>query len=358
MQVVIVGGGVVGLLSALELRQAGCNVIVLERGLIGEESSWAGGGIVSPLYPWRYPPAVTALATVAQAVYPQLAAQLLAETGIDAEFNPCGMLMLDAPDERDALAWALEYGKDIERLHGEALSKLAPHLQGFGHALWLPHVANVRNPYLLRALRRAAELRGVKLLEHHQVCAWRQQDERIVAVQCHNGQQFAAEHVVVTAGAWTQGLLALADVDVPVVPVKGQMLLYKVEPGTLQHIVLHEGHYLIPRRDGHVLCGSTLEPGSFDKSLTVEAREQLEAVAHRLLPILAQQTPVAHWAGLRPGSPNGIPFIGRTPRYGNLWVNAGQYRNGLVLAPASAQLLADLLLERRPSVSPAPYQLL
>ena len=139
------------------------------------------------------------------------------------------------------------------------------------------------------------------------------------------------------------------------VPVKGQMILYKCAADFLPRMVLAKGRYAIPRRDGHILIGSTLEHSGFDKTPTDEALESLRASAAELLPELADMQPVAHWAGLRPGSPEGIPYIGPVPGFDGLWLNTGHYRNGLVLAPASCRLLADLMSGREPIIDPVPY---
>ncbi|SUD19050.1 glycine oxidase ThiO [Aquipseudomonas alcaligenes] len=133
------------------------------------------------------------------------------------------------------------------------------------------------------------------------------------------------------------------------------MILYKCEPGFLPAIVLAKGRYAIPRKDGHILVGSTLEHVGFDKTPTEEALASLKASAEELLPALADAEVVGHWAGLRPGSPDGIPFIGEVPQFPGLWLNCGHYRNGLVLAPASCELLKNLMLGETPIVDPAPY---
>jgi len=135
------------------------------------------------------------------------------------------------------------------------------------------------------------------------------------------------------------------------------MLLLKTPPGWLSRIVLTDDCYLIPRRDGHVLVGSTMEYVGYDKSTTEEAREALSAAAFKLVPGLADFPLVKHWAGLRPGSPIGVPYIGEHPEISGLFVSAGHFRNGVVMAPASARLLADLVLGRTPVLDPEPYAL-
>lgn len=353
----VVGGGVLGMMTARELALAGARVTLLERGQTGREASWAGGGIVSPLYPWRYPEPVTALASPAQAAYPALALALREETGIDPELFSCGMLMLDANDEAEAMDWARRHGREVLPEAGadcrRRLPGLAPHWR---RGLWMPAVANIRNPRLLQALRASLLRLGVSIHEQAEVRGWQREGTRVTAAETADGRVFVAGGFVICGGAWSGQLLAAAGQPAALRPVRGQMLLYK--PASVPPcMVLAEGRYVIPRRDGHVLCGSTLEETGFDKSTTAEALASLAASAARLWPALAAERPLLQWAGLRPAAPQGIPYIGQVPGQDNLWVNAGQFRNGLVLAPASAQLLADLLLGRPAQVDPSPYRL-
>ncbi|MDO8331470.1 MAG: glycine oxidase ThiO [Fluviicoccus sp.] len=358
MKVVVIGGGIIGMLTALELVKAGIAVRVLDKSHPGTEASWAGGGIVSPLYPWRYPPAVSALAVMAQELYPALAAELTGYSGIDPELTVCGMLMLGADDARDAMVWSRKYGRRIHLLQGHALAAMGDGLAQFNDGIWLPDVANIRNPRLLQSLRRTLEIRGVAVDGGREVVSWERVGNRMRAVRLAGGETIEADQFVLAAGAWSAGLSSTLAGPMPVRPVKGQMLLFHAPDAGLRHILLHQGHYVIPRRDGHILCGSTLEETGFDKSITAEAAVDLHAVAAKLVPSLGAMPPVAHWAGLRPGSPNGIPFIGRHPEAHNLWVNTGHYRNGLVLAPASVQLLGDLMLGRKPVLDASPYAML
>ncbi len=357
MRVLVVGGGINGLLTTRALAQAGAEVVLVERGRIGQEASWAGGGIVSPLYPWRYPPAVTALARWAQAAYPALAEALMAETGIDAELTTSGLLFLDAPDARDAQAWAQQQGVACSSWQQAVLHQQWPGLaKDVAHGVFLPEVAQVRNPRLLKALRAAlVQMPKVTLREQAEVVQVSSQPSP--QIRLVSGEVITADAVVLTGGAWTQSLLRDLGLSLPVRPIKGQMQLYQLAPGALTTMILRNGHYVIPRRDGLVLCGSTLEDTGFDKSVTEKAHDALRAAAISIWPALADADCVAQWAGLRPGSPNGIPFIGEVPNQPGLWVNAGQFRNGLVLAPASARLLCDQLLKRSPVMDAAPYQL-
>lgn len=355
-QVVIVGGGVIGLLTAYNLASEGQAVTLLERGGLGQESSWAGGGIVSPLYPWRYSQAVTALAHWSQDFYPQLAQRLFAATGVDPEVHTTGLYWLDLDDEADALAWADREGRPLSKVDVSAAHDAVPVLGGgYAQAIYMADVANVRNPRLVKSLKAALlAMPNVTIYEQCDVSGFVLGNDRVVGVNTATGQVLG-DQVVLAAGAWSGQLLGTLGLGLPVEPVKGQMILYKCASDFLSSMVLAKGRYAIPRRDGHILIGSTLEHEGFDKTPTGIALESLKASAVELIPALADAEVVGHWAGLRPGSPEGIPFIGEVPGFKGLWLNCGHYRNGLVLAPASCQLFADLLLARAPIIDPAPY---
>lgn len=353
--VIVVGGGVMGMLTARQLLQRGVSVTLIEKSETGTEASWAGGGIVSPLYPWNYVPAISALSSWAQDAYPQLVAQLREETGIDAELNPCGLLMLDPAEFDKAQQWGRDFGKQVDAVGSEFVSAREPAATpDFRRALWLPYVSNVRNPRLLRALGASLQRHpSFKLISHAEVTGLDARAEG-VSVQCGH-ERIHGARVVLCAGAWSASLLKPLGFQLPVVPVRGQMLLFESSPGLIRSIILKDGKYVIPRKDGHILVGSTTEEVGFDKSTTGDARQLLLQHAVNIVPALANVPVVKQWAGLRPGSPGGVPFIGAVPGAPNVFVNAGHYRNGLVLAPASAQLMADLLTGHSPIVDPEPY---
>jgi glycine oxidase len=354
-EIVVIGAGLIGMMCARELAQAGARVTLLERGEAGRESSWAGGGILSPLYPWRYPDAVSVLARWSQRAYPALIEALHAETGIDPERLDSGLLILDAQEQAAAQYWAARFEARLELCDGERVQELEPALGlAVREALWLPEVGQVRNPRLTQALRGAVLHAGVQLREHTAVQSLRITAARIQGVETAGGF-VPAERVVVAGGAWTAGLLVDTGLALPVEPVRGQMLLFRAAPELLRHISLYQGRYVIPRRDGRVLVGSTLEWAGFDKSTTAAAREDLRQAALQLVPALADCPVEQHWAGLRPGSPSGIPWVGPHPHCAGLYLNVGHYRNGVVLGPASVRLLVDQLLERPSFTSPEPY---
>ena len=354
--IVIIGGGVIGLLTAFNLASKVRSVTLLDRSEVGQESSWAGGGIVSPLYPWRYSPAVTALSHWSQDFYPQLAERLLAMTGIDPQVHKTGLYWLDLDDEAEALEWAARMNRPLSSVDISAVYDAVPVMGGgYSRAVHMADVANVRNPRLVKSLKAALlALPNVVIREHCQVIDFLREGDRVLGVTTAEGDVLG-DSVVLAAGAWSGDLLGKLGLALPVEPVKGQMILYKCAADFLPSMILAKGRYAIPRRDGHILIGSTLEHEGFDKTPTENALESLKASAIELIPALADAQVVGHWAGLRPGSPDGIPFIGPVPNHQGLWLNCGHYRNGLVLAPASCQLLTDLLVGDEPIIDEAPY---
>lgn len=356
--ITIVGGGVIGLLTAREFTEAGATVTIIEKNDLGRESSWAGGGILLPLYPWRQSDAISRLVIQSLKLYPPLAAQLTAETQIDPEWTPCGLLIVKNPDIDSAVNWCdannISY-RPADKDFFDALNTIPD------QPLWLPEIAQVRNPRLVKSLRQDLIAKGVTLIEHCEATAVNLDKNRITSIDTTSGQ-LAVNQLVIAAGAWTGGLFRhlfpAAIADAPKIrPVKGQMLLFDAQPETLKHMVLDGDQYLIPRRDGKILAGSTVEQGDFDKTTTAEARDRLHEFAVNLLPSLNSFLVINHWAGLRPGTEHGIPYIAKHPEIGNLFINAGHFRNGLAMGPASAQLMADLVLGRTPQVVPEPYQL-
>jgi len=356
--ITIIGGGIIGLLTARELHNAGATVSVFEKNQIGQESSWAGGGILLPIYPWRQDQAISRLVLQSLTLYPVLSKALLADTQLDPEWNPCGMLITKNPDADAAVDWCKTNHIAYHDAGAEFFNSL--NTQAF-NPLWLPEIAQARNPRLVKSLKQDLINKGVPLIEHAELKAVSLTNNRITAITTSTGQ-FSVNRLVLATGAWTSQLFdqffpALSGIRPDIAPVKGQMLLFDAEPGTLPHLVLDGDHYLIPRLDGKILAGSTVEQDGFNKTTSLETREHLRDFALNLFPTLRKFPLSHHWAGLRPGTKHGIPYIDVHPEISNLYINAGHFRNGLVMGPASAQLMVDLILGRPTAVAPESYQL-
>lgn len=371
VDVAVIGGGIAGLATAHELLRLGASVTILERSSCASEASWAGGGILSPLLPWDYSEPVTELTQLSNRLFPGFIEALRQETGIDPEYQASGMLVLhdfsvELQDEephgilqdargRAAEAWCARHAFPMRRVHSHEIAPVLPREEA---ALWLPEVCQVRNPRLLQALIKAVELAGGIIIEHAEVINWKIERGRVQSIGTSRGDECTAANYIVTAGAWSSQLLREHALKLDIWPVRGQMLLFKAQPRLLRTIVLQErdGFYLVPRQDGHILAGSTLEDAGFDKRTTAQARKVLLAKAHALVPALTEEILAGHWAGLRPGSPDNIPVIDRHPHITNLYLNSGHYRYGVTMAPGSAHLLCNTILHKPQPLDVTPYQ--
>ncbi len=349
--IAIIGAGVMGMMTALQLAQSGQHVSLIDKGQAGLEASWAGGGIISPLYPWRHPPPVTALATWSQSVFPGLIKALKQSTTIDSQLLVHGMLVTASHERQQAIEWGAGLLKAVEEISVEQARALEPHVY-LNHApLWMPRVSSVRSPRLSHALRKACLNHPlIELIEHTEALIEGSIENPKIVLK-HRTVYF--ERVVITAGAWTGSLLSSIKAHCPIKPIKGQMLLFS--PSYLvSRVVLSNGRYAIPRMDGRIVFGSTIEDVGFQRTPDRDAFKSLYSSAIDLIPDLVRVPVEAHWSGFRPGSPNGVLWIGSLSD--RLWINSGHFRNGLVLSPASARLLCDQLLDRNPIIDPTPYQ--
>lgn len=351
---IIVGGGAIGLLTARQLFLQGVDVLLLEKGPLGGESSWAGGGIISPLYPWRYDDAVNVLAERSKKIYPEFTKQLFDETGSDCELITSGLFTV-ADNAPDISEWAEKWSVDasfindinairaIEKSVGDAVDR----------GIWMPEIMQIRNPKFVKALKASFDVLSIPYREQAGVDEIVIKNNKVTGVRV-NQETFFADKIIIASGAWSAQFEA-TESSVNVLPVKGQMIMYKGEPNLVKRIVLSEGHYIIPRKDGRILAGSTLEKIGFDKTISETAFDELHQAAVELVPLLKDLPVERQWAGLRPGTEKGIPYICQHDEVEGLYIHAGHFRNGIVLGAASAELMVDIVLDRQPWCDVHPY---
>jgi glycine oxidase len=350
VSVLIVGAGVMGSALAWRLAREGVRVQVLERAIPGAEASSAAAGILAPRAEAAENAELRELGLVSLARYPDWAAELERETGIDIGFRRCGLLhvALDAAGVRvhDAM----------ERLAAERLAAAEAHdrwpwLGEVRDALWLPGEGQVDNRRLVAAVYAAAARAGATFLTGRTVTGLARAG-RVIGVDTDQGRVEARE-VVVCAGAWTSRVPGLERLGIR--PTRGQMLALQAKSPPFSPVVFAGGRgYLVPRADGRVLVGATMEDVGFEKAVTAEGLALLARIVVDVAPGLAGLPVVETWAGFRPTPPGDRPLIGALEP--GLWVASGHHRNGILLAPITAEILADRLMGRTPAVDDRPFE--
>lgn len=359
----IVGGGVVGLSLAYELAGAGRRVRLVDRSEPGREASWAGAGILPPAGDGASADPLTLLAALSGRLHVEWAERLRSETGIDNGFRRCGAIYLALSDtealqlEAAVADWTRRQVACEMISAGEA-NRLEPALSDNHDTIRLaclvPGECQLRNPRHLKALIAACTLRGVEITPTAEVVGLRRAGARVTHVQTTRGE-FAAGRVCLTTGAWSGVLGEQLGLAMPVKPIRGQIVL--LDPGRplLQRIINVGPRYLVPRPDGLVLVGSTEEDVGFDKQTTAEATRNLLEFALQLTPGLGAARIERTWAGLRPATRDGLPYLGRVPDYDNLFIAAGHYRGGLFLSPGTAVVMAQLMQEGEAAIDLASF---
>ena len=346
--VLVVGGGVIGLSIAWELARNGVSVKLLDQGAFGQEASWAGAGILPPGNPDSATHPYDRLRGESCRLWPKWSAELLELTGIDNGFLDCGgiEIRLAGPtDQLDDLAesWRQEH-VTVELLDRTELLELEPALNPSAVVgLRLPEKCQVRNPRHSKALIAALASAGVELLPGEPVTELVRDNGRIVAARTLNGEHVAGQFVV-AAGAWSRRLLAACGAHVAVEPVRGQIVMLATQPLPFTHIIGLGARYLVPRPDGRVLVGATEEWVGYRKENTADAVAGLIRFAQDLVPGLAAARFERCWAGLRPGAGDGLPYLGPVPGNDNLFVATGHFRAGVQLSPGTAVLVRQMIL--------------
>jgi glycine oxidase len=355
--VLILGGGVIGLTAAYFLAREGVSVEIMDRGDFGREASWAGAGILPPGNPERCRTPFDQLRAHSAALFPSLSAELKEQTGIDNGYLRCGGLEFPCDDEEAAADEWRGVGIAFEMVRDHDLRRLEPALSSsLDRAFFLPDMGQLRNPRHIKALLAACPLRDVRLRPHRPALGLERQGTRITGVRSADGTS-AAGRFLLAAGPWTDTLLEPLGWRPGVHPVRGQIALLNTGAPMIQKILVRGKRYLVPRADGRVLAGSTEERVGFDKRTTAAAIRDLLGFATELVPDLGGAPLERAWAGLRPGSPDGLPFIGRVPGIDNLFVAAGHFRSGIQLSPGTGLVLKELLLGQQTTVNLAPFRL-
>lgn len=367
-RVIIVGGGIIGMSLAFELSTRHRQVTVVEKEKIGEKASSAGAGMLpaanadTAIHPLEH---LTALSNSLHAAW---SLRLQALTGIDNGYRVAGSLHLaNSPGEIASLYGAMDEWTTQEVQH-EVLEPdrlqrdfafLDQAFRDQAMAVWVKESAQFENQKQLEALRIACQKQGVELLEDYCVEEWRTADGRVKQLSGRSGV-IDGDQFVITAGPWTEQLTEPLSLELPMQPVRGQMIGYQLPREAnrclLEGPLINVGsRYLVARSDGRVIVGSTIEEVGFDCRTNANDIEELKRWAAQLIPALDEESWEDQWAGLRPATFDGFPYIGRLPGLPNVWVAAGHFKAGLQLSTGTAVVLADELEGGQASIDLSPF---
>ncbi len=358
--IVVIGGGIIGCSLAFELAKAGRSVVVLERASTGCAASSAAAGLLAPSLATAPPPVLAALAGRSAALYESWIGELVEHGAGDVGFRRPGILVVwtdpaEAASARQHLADHTHPGRRVEWLSGSEVRKqepaLLPEVTG---AILYPDDAQVAAALLVEQVARVAELAGVRIRENEPVLRLVRDGERITSVQTATNT-YHPGLVVMTAGAWSGDVLTSAGVHLPTRPVKGQLLLADCRVSPMRR-PLHAGNTLfVPRPDGGIVIGVTVEEAGYDNRVTLEGLHTILNGARALVPAVGSLELRRAWAGLRPATPDELPYMGPVRPLRNLWVSVGHFRKGILLAPICARLMAHSILADRLVEDLAPF---
>ncbi|HUJ94351.1 MAG TPA: glycine oxidase ThiO [Terriglobales bacterium] len=335
--VIIAGGGIIGLSLAIALRKRGAKVLLVERGEPGREASHAAGGMLVDCS-LETPPALQPLAVASARMYPEFVHELEDESGEEVDLRDQGALVFPPPEHVHERP-----GFTVESLLPAPLAKLEPALAESKRPAFYLKERSVDPRALTAAALKAAKHRSVDIVSGSAVTEALLIDGRVAGV-ASDKTSYAAPVFVNCAGAWAGQILPLR---FPTRPVKGQMLCLVAERGLLGHVLRSPDVYVIPRSDGRILVGATVEEAGFDKRTDPETIQRLHQAAIRLVPALRDARLHDAWAGLRPGSPDNLPILGATPTPG-YFAATGHFRDGILLAPVTAHVMAQVITGVKP----------
>jgi len=359
--VIVVGGGAIGLSVAYHLAEQGAQVKLLERGQIGQEASWAGAGILPPGNFGAAKSPLDQLRAYSSQLWPGLSEKLKAETGVDNGYLPCAAIEFkpgeaDLPKYESELAGWLAEDVPVQMISVNQVKEYEPAINSPSEeAFRLPTLTQVRNPRHLKAMRAACALRGVQLLEETPVTGFEiNQQQQVIAVNTPGGKM-SADAVCVASGSWTQRLLSAVGSAPVITPIRGQIALLEMPVSPIRHVIHHGTKYLVPRPDGLVLVGSTTENAGFNKNTTAAVIADLLNFAIATVPELAKARLTQTWAGLRPQSGDDLPYMGLMPGCSNLYVASGHYRWGLQQSPVTGLLMSQLITGQKTAIPLEPF---
>ena len=338
---IVIGGGVIGMTTSREIAARGASIAIIDRQNFGNGASKVAGGILSSMRPWDENIDSHKLSEESKKNYSEFIFKLQEESGINVEFIKSGLIIMNEEHSEKTKKWAIN--NDIKLT--QEIDNNYPEINIPSYSILLPEIYQIRPPLLLNALHKSLQKKSVDMFENSNISNIEIIDNKFRCITLDSGEKIYADNLIITAGAWTDLLLKKIKTSANIKPIRGQMLCVKLKNLTINSIILDEGNYLIPRLDGHVLVGSTMEDVGFINKTTQIAKDELLNWMYSIIANKKKIDVLDHWSGLRPAVDIGKPVIGNIPDFENIFINTGHFRKGILQAPASAQLLADYLFK-------------
>jgi glycine oxidase len=363
LKAIVIGGGIIGCSVAWRLAAEGVATTVLERGRVGQEASWAAAGMIAPQAEADGPGPFFDFCMKARDAFEAIVDRLVRDGGVDPEYDRAGILYVAlGADERVQLErrakWQRSVGAPLEELSGAEARRIEPMLSPEAiYAIHMPTNRRTDNRKLTQAYAAAARRAGAEFVEGARVEALAIRGERAPGVAMRadgvvmdDGSIREADVVVNAAGSWAGEIRGLEADRVRLHPVRGQMVCFETAPGTLGPALFSLRGYVVPRRDGRLLAGSTMEEAGYNKAVTLAGLDKIARGAAAIVPALGAAAFREAWAGLRPATRDLLPVLGFSPSVSNVLWAAGHFRSGILLSAITGEIIADLIKGRRPAV--------
>ncbi|MRG86154.1 glycine oxidase ThiO [Salinibacillus xinjiangensis] len=359
---IVIGGGVNGGSVAYQLAKRGKKVLVLEKDRIASKASGAAAGMIAAQAELQDDDPLFQLARKSRKRFASLAEELKDLSGVDIELINKGMYKVALTDQevheyKQIIDIQKRAGEHAEWVTGDEVRKQEANVSDdILGAMYIEHDGHVSAPQLSQAFIKSAAVLGVTIQEFVEVQSILFEGEQVVGVATNEGE-YKAENIIVTAGAWSSSFLRQTELDLPVYPVKGECFSVRTHQPLLKSTIFSHGCYLVPKKGGRIIVGATVKPHTYNQQVSVEGVAGLLEKAKHLLPSIGEAEWDQTWAGIRPQTADGLPYLGEHPTYNGLFVATGHFRNGILLSPITGEIMADLIERKEPAIDVHPFRL-
>ncbi|WP_019412575.1 glycine oxidase ThiO [Paenisporosarcina sp. TG20] len=358
---IVIGGGVIGGSIAYNLAKRGSKVLLLEKDRLASKSSGAAAGMLGAQAEMDGVGSLFQLAKKSRGMFPTLANEIKEKTGIDIDLINKGMLKIclndqDQQENKRIITTQRQNGEEAEWLTGSEIRKKEPAVsEAITGAMYLEKDGHVDATQLTLGFLKSATVLGVVIKEYVEVHSFKFSNGKVTGIETNEGH-FTSDKIIVAGGAWSNKILAETGLQLDTYPVKGECFSVVIQQPLLSSTIFSHGCYLVPKKGGRIIVGATVIPRTFNQQVTVEGISLLMEKAKYLVPSIVEAEWERAWAGIRPQTADGLPYLGEHPIYKGLFVATGHFRNGILLSPITGEVIADLVEGKEPPLNLSPFR--